>query len=865
MYHRLERENALYARLLTTFRLFPLEFRSCLLFVGVLSAWFGSPQITFAVEPGDLTLPVYEIFVDEEDLEHVLDNYLDEIDIEATMVYNGHEFDGIFAIRGATSRHYPKKSWRFRYTTPSPDGTRDLNWDAAYRDNSLCRNYLAMRLARRVSMPASDVRHVSLFVNGEFFGVFVETEDVDDRFFERRHLPTDRFRIKGIRHGARFVPFFESDKFDYNYDIKQATEAELDTFLTRNQLLQYSSPESIMIHLPHMFNANNFLRYFALNFVITNYDGFSKNFIAFESFDRRYDVIPWDMDASFGNDWQGIWRPVFSSAYYYTTLQHNALYGRLMEQEMFRNLFEEDIHFFAEDSFPWLDTVIDSVYEEIRHDVEYDDHIRCSFNEFLSERDSLHVFLERRADYIRDRLHLTPKTTILEWNVDRDYLASTDTEVTFRARVEEDDGYVQLWMTDLENEIAFNMTEEDDLDDDDEWYSVTVSPDELSLPVYYCFYTYGEDGVKFPTPASGGYYYPYTISQIPSLRSSTHAPSESNIRIGPCWIDETSGEKIVSLINDSDSPVSLAGCFVSTDSKVNRWVFSSDEMLDGGDTIFVAQNPSRELAERPWRHVEGRFSGFPEQGESLLLCTASGVEILSEPVVYIPAMEQVNQAVINEINYNGRSGQDPGDWIELYFRKDVQDVTGWYLCDERVDHCWMLPDESFDMAASNGYYVVLATDTAAFRRYFPSVDNVVGNVSFSLGNSGDHVRLFNDQDHLVDIVCYTDDPPWPTGCDGSGLTLELDATNLPNRGPEHWHSSLLCCPLGTPGKINSIADTSNGDTTSNRNTYSILYITPNPFDSQCTVTIETPDHGFVTIQMFNILGQEVAAAEKICV
>jgi len=51
-------------------------------------------------------------------------------------------------------------------------------------------------------------------------------------------------------------------------------------------------------------------------------------------------------------------------------------------------------------------------------------------------------------------------------------------------------------------------------------------------------------------------------------------------------------------------------------------------------------------------------------------------------------------------------------------------------------------------------------------------DNAAGT-GFSLGNSGDSVRVFDDVGVVQDFTAYDDLAPWPTAANGTGPSLEL--------------------------------------------------------------------------------------------
>lgn len=127
-------------------------------------------------------------------------------------LYPGHvscpagECDCLAGFRGSTSLLLPKKSWRFELPDRNLIGRSHLYLDAHYRDPSMMRNHLAMEMVRQMGHPAPLSRHVTLSINGENMGVYLETERIDHDFLVRNGLPEGAF-FKAVESPARFAPW----------------------------------------------------------------------------------------------------------------------------------------------------------------------------------------------------------------------------------------------------------------------------------------------------------------------------------------------------------------------------------------------------------------------------------------------------------------------------------------------------------------------------------------------------------------------------------------------------------------------------------------------------------------------------------
>ncbi|MCB9248944.1 MAG: T9SS type A sorting domain-containing protein [Ignavibacteriales bacterium] len=140
--------------------------------------------------------------------------------------------------------------------------------------------------------------------------------------------------------------------------------------------------------------------------------------------------------------------------------------------------------------------------------------------------------------------------------------------------------------------------------------------------------------------------------------------------------------------------------------------------------------------------------------------------------------------------------------------------------------------------------------------------NLIGNFNFKLSNEGETLRIFDNNNFLIDSISYGIDLPWPTKPNGNGSTLELKDELLDNSDIENWQASFILG--GTPGKVNSSDATSADKYNSQLTTkYFISQNYPNPFNPSTTIKYEIPsDLRFeaqdVRLEVFDVLGKEVA-------
>ena len=306
-------------------------------------------------------------------------------------------------FRGETARFYPKKSWKVWFEDSSnPVGVRELNLNAEYSDRSLMRNALAMRLYQFIGHPAPNTEHISLMVNDDFMGVFVQVEEPDQELLRRYDYELGSL-YKSENHGGSTAPLLDYDTYFWSWNKKVGGESDyIDGQRLFNQLL-YLTYEDFAERISLLVDVENVLQYFAVAYAISSLDAVTKNTLLY--FDPRghlQQILPWDHDASFGNYWTGEYRPYFETVSEHPHLNHHLLFQRLMEYDAWRESFWSKVSFVIEHGFAAVEAEIDSTYELIKSDV-YLDRAKIGTNaEFDDAISRLKGFLAARRSFLTD-------------------------------------------------------------------------------------------------------------------------------------------------------------------------------------------------------------------------------------------------------------------------------------------------------------------------------------------------------------------------------------------------------------------------------------------------------------------------------
>lgn len=325
----------------------------------------------------------------------------DEPKITATMgiIYNGpgamnnlsdppNEYNGTIGIetRGSSSQLFPKKSYGLETRTPTGADTNvsllgmpsENDWilSANYTDKSLLNNVLAYRLANDFGNYASRTCFVELVLNGSYRGIYILMEKIkrDDNRVKVAKLKAEDTAGADVTGGyilkidkttgSSGTGGFESDYlplanangqkifFQYEYPSdakihpkqKQYIEAFVDSF---EYALKNAPLYDTMIGWRRFANEKSFVRYFLLNELSKNVDGYRISTFLYKkkiTDGNKLFVGPvWDYDIAFGNadycggDVDTGWAYRFGDVCPWDGMQIPFWWQRLMGDTLFQN------------------------------------------------------------------------------------------------------------------------------------------------------------------------------------------------------------------------------------------------------------------------------------------------------------------------------------------------------------------------------------------------------------------------------------------------------------------------------------------------------------------------------------------------
>lgn len=254
-------------------------------------------------------LPVLQWFLPDADYAAITANPTAEIERRAVLAAGGQVFDNVLvSIRGASSQTDPKPNWKFElphnHDLVLPglvDPVDEFALQADWSDRSFGRAILAWETVRQADLARMQMFPVRVQRNGAFQGLYKVMETFDGTWRDREGYSDDQF-FKA-EHGA-----FDAARilFENRFEKKEPDDADysmLEELLDAVDLAGPSARDFLQANadIPELLN------FAAVSALIAHHDSISKNFfLSQESGTGRWEIIPWDLDHTYGNRCCGV-------------------------------------------------------------------------------------------------------------------------------------------------------------------------------------------------------------------------------------------------------------------------------------------------------------------------------------------------------------------------------------------------------------------------------------------------------------------------------------------------------------------------------------------------------------------------------
>ncbi len=274
----------------------------------------------------DTELPRIDLTISQSNLQDLYANPESNVEYYATFSLTRTDsaegpIDVALRFRGDTIRNKQKKSFRISFNSFNSNdnyhGIEKMDLNAEVNDPSLVRSKLAWELFRYLGVPGSRSNHVLLYINNAFYGVYLNTEHIDEKYVKSRFDNNDGNLYRNLWPADLSYLGSSQEDYKYEYDGRRVyalrTNEKWDDYEDLSTListLNLYSGAQLKDELEGLINVQQYLKAMAVDVMSGNWDGYSgdKNnyYLYRDQVSGRFEYIPYNMENSYGIDFREV-------------------------------------------------------------------------------------------------------------------------------------------------------------------------------------------------------------------------------------------------------------------------------------------------------------------------------------------------------------------------------------------------------------------------------------------------------------------------------------------------------------------------------------------------------------------------------
>ena len=735
--------------------------------------------------------------------ENFWDLLWEEYDTDRDYIPADFEFDGQVYLnvgvkfKGLKSMSYPtpKKPFKIKFDKFVEDqefyGLKKLSLSNGYYDPTCIREKISYDLINKY-LPASRTNFIKLYINGDYWGLYTNVEQVDKKFLHKNFGANENGNLfKGDPAGTLEWHGYNQESY-YNYYELKTNEDENDwsDLVNMIDVLNNSSDHDFQDSFEQVFHIHNYLCFHAINNFLVNLDSYfcsGHNYYVYHRTDSdRFIHIPWDFNTAFGTQTNSL---EYEEILNFSVLWEHPNISRPLGQRPFDfqeyvDIYLKDFKYLIEEEitedilFPRIDSLADlirpAVYadtlkmfsnqefeEGLELDLNYHDHVIFGLKSFISNR--INSIEQELLNYtipefsfglfINEFLANNDQTLADEFGEYDDWLeiynANEETIDLSGMFLSDNPAFPDKWKFPDNTEI--NAGEflivwlDNDPEQGDLHTNFKLNEDGEFIGLYY------QDGVlaldslifnnqssdisfgRYPDGSENWQFMPEPTPETSNIQGN-YPPQLSDFHQIPLIPSSSENVNVTIKAIDDNSINSVILYYSFGREFYPIYMFDNGQNNDGfaGDAVYgcyITQQLSGTIVSY---YIEA------EDNEQVIARFPENNNLIEYEVDYnCPSL------FINEfLALNRTTNQDPegeyDDWIEIYnASEEAINISGMYITDDLTDHShwYQIPETNPDSTTIQpGDFILLWADN-------DSADGIL-HLGFNLTGSGEQIGLF---------------------------------------------------------------------------------------------------------------------------
>ncbi|MBN4081531.1 CotH kinase family protein [bacterium AH-315-C07] len=588
-----------------------------ILSICLLNGFFSYSQDLYDIN----NITEFEITFTDPDWDQIMDDNIateNDARLLANVVINGISFENVgVKYKGNSSYDAGNDKNPLNIKLDYIDNSQDYNGYSVlklsniFKDPSCIREVLGYEISRKYTT-ASLANFANVYINGDLIGLYTSVESVNDNFTNKHYYSEDLPLFKGenIRGATGCAPGRPKVwPYDGNDTTCYYRYYEIESDYGWQEIMEFSDTYNNNVNnIEQVLYVDRHLWSLAFDLMTVNLDApinIGHNYYLYQDNTKRFNHIIWDLNMCFGsftNINKGGGPPGPGNGATIQELQELDIFfnesnndypiiGKVLSEARYKKMYLAHLITIMEENFSngWYETRALELQSLIDLEVQADNNKFYTYTDFTNNIDNsasdvigITELMEARLFYMQGLAELQYiQPAISKINTPAEVLSNS--EITITANVS-DANYVYLGYRDSKTAV-FEKVEmfDDGLHDDgnanDDIYAISISTG--TSEIQYYIYSENDDIGAF-SPERAEYEF-HTLSVSGDVVINEIMASNNSIQ------DDQDGEfnDWIELYNNTSSPISLAGYYLSDDvTQLNKWALP-DTTIDGNGYIII--------------------------------------------------------------------------------------------------------------------------------------------------------------------------------------------------------------------------------------------------------------------------------------
>lgn len=207
-------------------------------------------------------------------------------------------------FKGHSTRYYPKKSYRLRFTAANLFQNKvQINFNSMYTDKSFLRERLAWDIFQDLNALAPRGYHSRLSINGDARGLFFFVDKVDRYFLQNRSRTVAPTYEASDTYTAADLTIQPDSLLKLFYEKAIGSAGDYSDLAALINAINTAPDSSFKDTVDKYFDVSSILHWFTGNTLMMMGDSYVKNYFLYRDTSKpaqQWTLIPWDYDLSFG-------------------------------------------------------------------------------------------------------------------------------------------------------------------------------------------------------------------------------------------------------------------------------------------------------------------------------------------------------------------------------------------------------------------------------------------------------------------------------------------------------------------------------------------------------------------------------------